>query len=335
MLLFANKAKSTLASSITTTATTVVLASGGGAAFPVIVGGSGNTFLITVTSATSTTVSEIMLVTARTGDTLTVTRHQEGTSATAFLAGDNVEQLVTAGTMQALIQSPALIANGGTGLTTSPTNGQLLIGNGSTSAFALSTLTAGTGITITNGAGSISIAATGAAVPSGCMMVWTGSIASIPAGWVLCDGTNGTPDMRDAFIVGAGYSYYVGQTGGSTTQTVTVGNTTLTAAQIASHTHYATVTDPQHVHPIIDPQHQHAVVENTIYVLGGPNPQGVFGTDHTAETNLASTGVTVAPAATGITVANATAGGDQSHTHSASTTTNLPPFRALAWIMKL
>jgi len=51
-------------------------------------------------------------------------------------------------------------ANGGTGLTTAPTNGQLLIGNGT--GYALGTLTAGTGITVTNGAGSITIASTAA-----------------------------------------------------------------------------------------------------------------------------------------------------------------------------
>lgn len=39
--------------------------------------------------------------------------------------------------------------------------------------------------------------------PSGVIMMWSGSVASIPSGWVLCDGTNGTPDLRDRFIVGA------------------------------------------------------------------------------------------------------------------------------------
>lgn len=50
------------------------------------------------------------------------------------------------------------IAKGGTGVSTTPTNGQLLIGNGS--GFTLATLTQGSGITITPGAGSISIAST-------------------------------------------------------------------------------------------------------------------------------------------------------------------------------
>lgn len=40
-------------------------------------------------------------------------------------------------------------------------------------------------------------------VPAGGIIMWSGNIASIPAGWYLCDGNNGTPDLRDQFIVGA------------------------------------------------------------------------------------------------------------------------------------
>jgi len=51
------------------------------------------------------------------------------------------------------------------------------------------------------------------------IVMWSGSIVSIPAGWVLCDGTNGTPDLRDKFIVGAGGTYNPGDTGGAATHT--------------------------------------------------------------------------------------------------------------------
>jgi len=46
-------------------------------------------------------------------------------------------------------------------------------------------------------------------------MLWYGAIVNIPPGWALCDGNNGTPDLRDRFIVGAGNSYAVGATGGA------------------------------------------------------------------------------------------------------------------------
>ena len=60
--------------------------------------------------------------------------------------------------------------------------------------------------------------------------MWWGSVATIPLGWVLCDGTNNTPDLRDRFIVGAGNSYSLNNTGGAST-------VTLTLNQMPSHNH--------------------------------------------------------------------------------------------------
>jgi len=55
----------------------------------------------------------------------------------------------------------------------------------------------------------------------GLICLWSGAIVDIPAGWHLCDGTNGTPDLRDKFVVGAGSTYAVGASGGSLTHTHT------------------------------------------------------------------------------------------------------------------
>ena len=55
---------------------------------------------------------------------------------------------------------------------------------------------------------------TGTTVPAGAIIMWSGSIGSIPAGYVICNGSNGTPDLRDSFIVGSGNNYGVGSTGG-------------------------------------------------------------------------------------------------------------------------
>jgi hypothetical protein len=56
--------------------------------------------------------------------------------------------------------------------------------------------------------------------------MWSGSIGSIPSGYVLCNGSNGTPDLRDRFVVGAGNSYSVGSNGGFTSSsTVTSSGT--------------------------------------------------------------------------------------------------------------
>ena len=53
--------------------------------------------------------------------------------------------------------------------------------------------------------------------PAGIISLWFGSIGSIPAGWVICDGNNGTPDLRDKFVIGAGGAFAVDDAGGATT----------------------------------------------------------------------------------------------------------------------
>ena len=57
---------------------------------------------------------------------------------------------------------------------------------------------------------------------SGMIMLWSGAQNAIPSGWVLCNGSNSTPDLRDRFVVGAGNNYSVGANGGSVTATDTV-----------------------------------------------------------------------------------------------------------------
>ena len=47
--------------------------------------------------------------------------------------------------------------------------------------------------------------------------MWSGAIIDIPAGYVLCDGTTGTPDLRDLFLIGAGATFDPGDSGGSPT----------------------------------------------------------------------------------------------------------------------
>lgn len=71
------------------------------------------------------------------------------------------------------------------------------------------------------------------AVPSGMIMLWSGSKTNIPDGWVLCDGTNNTPDLTDKFVLGAGKTYNIGDTGGEAAHILTVD-------EIPSHSHLLT-----------------------------------------------------------------------------------------------
>lgn len=71
-------------------------------------------------------------------------------------------------------------------------------------------------------------------VPSGLICMWSGSI--VPNGWFLCNGENGTPDLRNRFIVGAGTEYNIGDVGGEKTHVLTID-------EIPSHTHNYSVVD--------------------------------------------------------------------------------------------
>lgn len=201
-----------------------------------------------------------------------------------------------------------------------------------------------------------------ALVPSGIIAIWSGSIASIPTGWVICDGTNGTPNLKDMFVVGAGNSYAVSATGGATSVTPTTntagahnhggadatagshnhgGNTagySLQVGDLASHSHPITVTDPGHVHAA--PTGSFALIAGAANVGAGASAT-VLSTPSTAS---ATTGISVAEGSVGS--GNAHAHGissDGAHTHSISTDGNhshtvtvatLPPYFALAYIMK-
>lgn len=150
-------------------------------------------------------------------------------------------------------------------------------------------------------------------VPSGCILLWSGSIASIPSGWVLCNGSNSTPDLRNRFVVGAGSTYSVGATGGSADAT------------LVSHSHG--VSDPGHAHGVNDPGHTHSF---SLYGPngGGGNPGGDLNTTAPTSygTNASGTGISIQGNATGISIASA---------GSSATNANLPPYYALAYIQKL
>ena len=152
-------------------------------------------------------------------------------------------------------------------------------------------------------------ATSGATIPAGLISMWSGSIGSIPSGWYLCDGSNGTPNLTDRFIIGAGSTYAVNGTGGASTAT-------LVTANLPAHTHTATsvVTDPGHTH-----------LSNAVGLVS-PNINW-SGTGGTVYNNSNSTNT--ASATTGITVATTNAS-----TGSGTSFSILPPYYALAFIQK-
>ena len=169
-----------------------------------------------------------------------------------------------------------------------------------TGAFQLDGTAGGSGQVLLSAGGS-NTPTWGNAFVAGMIMLWSGSSASIPSGWLLCDGTSSTPDLRNRFVVGAGSTYAVGATGGSAD------------AVVVSHTHTATVTDPGH-------SHTPSPSTNFLRALGGSNGSN-------SGSNWRNDTLTIGSATTGITVANSTEG-------VSGTNANLPPYYALCYIMK-
>ena len=152
-------------------------------------------------------------------------------------------------------------------------------------------------------------------IPSGIICMWSGASTNIPTGWALCNGQNGTPNLVDRFIVGAGSSYAVGATGGEATHK-------LTTAEMPSHTHSASIsgsTDSAGAHT------------HTVTMSAGMSDGSTYLRSSNAS-NLTKTGTAASAGAHTHTLSGsvsvAASGGNSAHE-------NRPPYYALCFIMKL
>ena len=190
----------------------------------------------------------------------------------AFNLGQLANNLNTSGQLDATdgLVGAVPIANGGTGATT-----------------------AGTART------NLDVAQAVYAVPAGGIIIWSGSQASIPTGWLLCNGSNSTPDLRDRFIVGAGSTYAVAASGGSANAILVSHTHTFTGTALATHLHGSGVAS------------------------GGGG--GAFPVANgSPEVNQINTSA----------VSAGTPAGTNSTEGSSATNANLPPYYALCYIMK-
>jgi hypothetical protein len=206
--------------------------------------------------------------------------------------------------------------------------------------------------------------------PSGGIIMWSGSIASIPSGWLLCNGSSGTPDLRDRFVVGAGSTYAVNATGGATT-------VTLSTVNLPSHTHSISASgttsatnidhlhsiagsgttsgqNTGHTHSITDPTHSHGTnTFATNFPGAGLNLEGPAVNAAVSGTFAASTGITGTNGVSNdhnhtfsFSGNSGAMNTNQAHTHTVTVTGTsgatgsgtafsiLPPYYALAFIMK-
>ena len=155
----------------------------------------------------------------------------------------------------------------------------------------------------------------GSGFPSGGIIMWSGTIATIPSGWYLCDGTNGTPNLTNRFVICADAD------DGGVAKTSLTGTASQSGGSkdsiVVSHTHSfsgSTNTVGNHVHAISASGGEYAAGQQSHFTTDGVSVYSV----------------------------NSGAAGSHSHTltgtigttGSSGTNANLPPYFALAYIMK-
>ena len=158
-------------------------------------------------------------------------------------------------------------------------------------------------------------------IPVGGIIMWSGTIASIPSNWRLCNGGNGTPDLRNRFVIGASIDDATIGTGGS-------GGVTKAHTSIETPTNYVTggskdAVVVSHSHGVTDPGHQHNFAykggDGALWSISGP-PDPWSGAGGETRERLTTTKTT------GITITSEGQSG---------TNKNLPPYFALAFIMRV
>jgi hypothetical protein len=191
--------------------------------------------------------------------------------------------------------------------------------------------------------------------PVGGIIMWSGTLAKVPVGWALCDGANGTPDLRNRFICGAGSTLAVGDTGGSNvahSHSVSMSSSgtasgTISSESLSAHTGTAVDTHSDHTHSISalttdGPSATQSKKEGTGSSMDVPTP------GHTHSTSATYTGTMYDAVGGGRshTVTQPSAHSAHSHTFSSGsasvsgsatsgTASSMPAYYALAYIMRV
>lgn len=346
--LFGNNASSLLAASISDSDLTIQVAGGFGALFPDP--GADEYFLVTLENDQGDI--EVVKISDRTTDLLTVPvagRGQEGTSAQSWTNGQaRVELRLTRGTMEVFIQRDGDTMTGDLNMDENEIQDAIITGSnakidniseiistpirGATGDASNELAVPGDGSRATAGGQPILTDAnveeiTDAAFVAGQVIMWFGTIGNIPDGWALCNGANGTPDLRDRFVVGAGTTYNLGATGGAVQAT---------SNSAGGHDHDVTVGG----HALTEeelPEHSHRILyqSNSNYSASGSSQFRTMQTTNSVayQTNNETNGQPVIEATGGGAEHTHSAGAtseDGAHTHDVAT---LPPYFGLYFIM--
>lgn len=171
-------------------------------------------------------------------------------------------------------------------------------------------------------------------VPLGGIVIWSGAAAAIPAGYLLCDGNNGTPNLTDRFIMGALNQGAIGATGGAATINLQHDHA-LTLAQAGDHTHGigATASGGAHAHTASGSTAAPGGAYNTLLSSGSPRTDQ-YGHTHTLSGTTDSSGAHIhSLGSIGTATQHSHTLADQAALSAAQST--IPPYYALCYVMRV
>lgn len=168
-------------------------------------------------------------------------------------------------------------------------------------------------------------------VPKGVIVMWSGAVTNVPSGWALCDGQNGTPNLRDRFVVGAGSAYAVGSSGGMTSNDIShshgIGAEGAGTSSVDNHQHSIAAESPRTSSPVQEGDWEDSVRDD--------NDHNVSDWYHIHTVNSHSHGGTTGAAGAHSHTVDAHSHGGATGSAGTATLENRPPYYALAFIMKL
>lgn len=194
---------------------TVTIEAGKGDLFPSL--GAGQVAVVALADGAGNV--EIAHLVDRAGDNLTLERGQEGTAEQTWGSGTRVEMRVTAGVLLAMLQKGGGTMEGPLDMAGHPIlnavqeSGAQEFDTLAANRFRGDPSVASNQLVIPSDGGSPTLGGTRIVTVqmlAAAIFQWSGDVASLPSYLRLCDGTQGTPDLRDRFIVGAGKSYVSG-----------------------------------------------------------------------------------------------------------------------------
>lgn len=354
--LFSNNASSLLAASIDDNDLAVQVGVGDGALFP----NPGADEFFTVALVNPAGDFEIVKIASRSSDILTVAsggRGQEGTSAQSWTNGQTrVELRNTKGTLDRFIQREGDVMSGDLDMDDNEIKDASLTGDWKGTAGQLVgtklrgteddasnevAVPSGGGPATAGGSRILTVGSTQqvkeAAFVEGQIVLWYGAAVSVPAGWAICNGSNGTPDLRDRVVIGVSGTKSLDANGGSETasgNTDSGGSHSHTVASVGAHA--LTVGElPAHHHKIFATNNSS---DSNADGWGKSGTRGIPGEDvgpfamreqsNSGDQLIENTGSGDPHDHSGGSTSS-----DGSHTHALSGVSVMQPWRALHYIM--